>query len=287
MSAAPRILVGTSGYSFADWVGPFYPAGMRSTDFLSFYSESFDAVEVNSTYYRIPHPRVLEQMERKTPPGFRFIVKLNGAMTHQNSRDPGLYRDFLAVLEPLKRAEKYDGVLAQFPWGFQRTDANRRHLEALRQLLPQEPLFVEFRHDSWLTPQLEPSLRSHHIGYCAVDEPQLKGLLPPITMLTADDGYVRFHGRNAGNWWGTGDRMLSGGRSGAGVAADAAGPRSSSDRYDYDYSAAELKEWLGKIAGLAEQARRTYLFFNNCHAGQAARNAKLMQELLRQQKLPA
>ena len=282
MIASDRLLIGTSGYSFADWVGPFYPPGTKSSDFLNLYSRHFNVVEVNSTYYRIPHPRVLEQMERKTPPGFRFVVKLNRAMTHQASHDPALYRDFLAVLEPLKRAEKYDGLLAQFPWGFKRTDANRRHLEVLRGLLPGEPLFVEFRHDSWLTPQLEPSLRAHRIGFCAVDEPQLQGLLPPVTMLTTDDAYIRFHGRNARNWW-------SGGR---GSAPDLAGPlaggaRAAGDRYDYDYSEAELKEWLGKIAGLAQQARRTYLFFNNCHAGQAARNAKLMQELLRQQNLPA
>jgi uncharacterized protein YecE (DUF72 family) len=284
---AHRILVGTSGYSFADWVGPFYPPGTRSGDFLSFYSGHFQAVEVNSTYYRIPHPRVLDQMERKTPPGFHFVVKLNQAMTHQASRDPALYRDFLAVLEPLKRAEKYDGLLAQFPWGFKRTDANRRHLEAVRGLLPGEPLFVEFRHDSWLTPQLEPSLRAHRIGYCAVDEPALPGLLPPVTMLTTEDGYVRFHGRNARNWWG-GDRGApTGDLSGASLLGETSAPRASGDRYDYDYSEAELREWLGKIAGLAQQARRTYLFFNNCHAGQAARNAKLMQELLRQQNLRA
>jgi len=82
---------------------------------------------------------------------------------------------------------------------------------------------------------------------------------------TAADGYVRFHGRNAANWWG----------------------RGAGDRYDYAYREDELREWLKKITALAEQARRTYLFFNNCHAGQAARNAKLMQEMLRQQKLPA
>jgi uncharacterized protein YecE (DUF72 family) len=268
---------------------------MKSSEFLSFYARHFDIVEVNSTYYRVPHPRVLEQMERKTPAGFRFVVKLNQAMTHQGSRDPALYRDFLAVLEPLKRAQKYDGLLAQFPWGFRRTDDNRRHLAALRDLLPGEPLFAEFRHDSWLTPQLEPSLRAHHIGYCAVDEPALDGLLPPVTMVTTEDAYVRFHGRNARNWWASGER---GERGGHAVVREAApslltgpasgtGPARSTDRYDYDYSEAELKEWIVKIAGLAEQARRTYLFFNNCHAGQAARNAKLMQELLRQQNLPA
>jgi uncharacterized protein YecE (DUF72 family) len=265
----PKILLGTSGYSFRDWVGPFYPPGMRSGDFLGFYAQHFPAVEVNSTYYGIPAPRVLEQMGRKTPTGFRFVVKLNRAMTHDGSRDPALYREFLAAVQPLKDAGKYDGLLAQFPWGFKRTPENRKHLAAIRERLAAEPLFVEFRHDSWLTPELEPSLREYRIGYCCVDEPQLPGLLPPVTMVTTEDAYVRLHGRNAAHWWGSG------------------GNDRSQLRYDYDYREAELKEWVRRVAELAERARRTYLFFNNCHAGQAARNAKLMQELLRQQNLPA
>ena len=318
MSRERGIIVGTSGYSFADWVGPFYPRGTRSSDFLSYYSQRFEAVEVNSTFYGIPAPRVMELMERKTPPSFRFVVKLNQDMTHKNSVDPKLYRDFLAVLEPLKRAEKYDGLLAQFPWSFRRTDPNRRHLDTLRDRLAGEPLFAEFRHDSWLTPELESSLRERRIGFCAVDEPRLEHLLPPVTMVTAEDAYVRFHGRNAKNWWrgsdvtaerleenpkaprvaepraprrkprpeGMADLFDSPEGSAAPSRSVDEAPRSR-DRYDYDYSEAELREWLARIRGLAEQARRTYLFFNNCHAGQAARNAKLMQDLLRQQNLPA
>jgi len=255
------LLIGTSGYSFADWVGPFYPPGTRAPDFLSFYSQHFRAVEINATYYRIPPPSVLERMEQKTPPGFHFVVKLHQSMTHERSLDPELYRQFRALLEPLKQAGKFDGLLAQFPWGFRRTPENRRFLAALRERFDDEPLFVEFRNDSWLTPELEPSLREHRLGFCAVDEPRLDGLLPPVTALTTEDAYVRFHGRNARNWWG----------------------RGGGDRYDYDYSRTELTEWLQKISALAERARRTYLFFNNCHAGQAARSAKLMQELLRQQ----
>jgi uncharacterized protein YecE (DUF72 family) len=264
-ASADRIVIGTSGYSFADWVGPFYPPGLPARDYLPFYARHFHAVEVNATYYRMPDAAMLERMERKTPPGFRFVVKLNQVMTHESSRDPAVYREFIAALRPLKDAGKYDGLLAQFPWAFQRTDESRRHLAAMRELLRGEPLFVEFRHGSWLTPELEPSLREHRIGYCAVDEPGLPGLIPPVTMVTAEDAYVRFHGRNAGTWWG----------------------REGGDRYDYDYKPEELKEWVRKVAELAEQARRTYLFFNNCHAGQAARSAKLMQELLRQQNLPA
>ena len=220
-------------------------------------------MEVKSTYYGIPDPRVLEQMANKTPPGFHFVVKLNKAMTHESSTDPKLYRDFLAILDPLKAAGKYDGLLGQFPWSFKRTPEAQRHLVAIRELLVDEPLHVEFRHDSWLTPDLAPWLRQYGLGYCVVDEPRLKGLLPSVALVTTEDAYVRLHGRNAKNWW-QGDR---------------------STRYDYDYSETELREWIAKIQELAQQARRTYLFFNNCHAGQAARNAKLMQELLRQQTL--
>jgi len=264
-----EILIGTSGYSFADWVGPFYPPGTRSRDFLGYYANLFRAVEVNSTYYGIPRPQVIETMARKTPDGFHFVVKLNQAMTHEQCLDPALYREFLEAVEPLKQARKYDGLLAQFPWGFQRTPSNRRFLLALRERLGEEPLFAEFRHDSWLTPELEPSLREHHIGFCAVDEPALPHLMPAVTLLTAPDAYVRFHGRNAANWWGSGR-----------------GARTGGDRYDYDYRPEELQEWVKKVAELAERARRVYLFFNNCHAGQAARSARLMQELLRQHQLP-
>lgn len=262
-SLLDRVLLGTSGYSFPDWVGPFYPSGMHSADFLSYYSTHFRVVEINSTYYGIPQPRVIQQMELKTPVGFRFVVKLNQAMTHDSSRAPALYRDFLAAIEPLKVAEKYDGVLAQFPWSFRRNAENEGHLAALRELLPGEPLFAEFRHVSWITPDLEPWLREHEIGYCIVDEPQLQGLVPPVSLISTESAYVRLHGRNAENWW-KGERNI---------------------RYDYNYSESELKEWIQKIAELADRTRRTYLFFNNCHAGQAARNAKLMQELLRQQPL--
>lgn len=265
VAPADRFRIGTSGYSFADWVGPFYPPGTRPADFLSFYSRHFDTVELNTTFYGIPKPSVLEQMERKTPSSFTFVVKLNRAMTHDRALEPALISEFLAVLQPLKDAGKYSGLLAQFPWAFRRTPKNRRYLAELRQRLEGEPLFVEFRHDSWLTTELEPALREHRIGFCAVDEPRLPGLLPPVTMVTTDEAYVRFHGRNERNWWAEGgDRGL---------------------RYDYDYRPEELKEWIRRVAELAEQAKRTYLFFNNCHAGQAARNAKLMQELMRQQGL--
>jgi uncharacterized protein YecE (DUF72 family) len=277
---ARRVFVGTSGYSFADWVGPFYPPGTRAGDFLAHYARHFAAVEVNATYYRVPPPAAMAAMERKSPPGFRFVVKVNQAMTHERLLAPALVRDFRAALEPLKEAGKFDGLLAQFPWGFRRTEANEAHLDRLRLALGEDPLFVEFRHDSWAGAGVADRLRAAGLGFCAVDEPELEGLMPPVTHLTAADAYVRFHGRNARNWWGGAPA-----KSGPAARGQAA-PAPPGDRYDYDYRADELREWVEKVRDLANQARRTYLFFNNCHAGQAARSAKRMQQLLRQRGLP-
>src|SRR5262245_10160178 len=98
MTAAPEVFLGTSGYSFPDWVGPFYPPGTKSAGYLSHYASQFGCVEVNSTYYGIPEPRVMANMERKTPDGFRFIVKLNQEMTHEYASEPALYEKFMAAV---------------------------------------------------------------------------------------------------------------------------------------------------------------------------------------------
>ncbi|NLJ60750.1 MAG: DUF72 domain-containing protein, partial [Firmicutes bacterium] len=102
-------------------------------------------------------------------------------------------------------------------------------------------------------------LRSHSLGFCAVDEPRLPGLVPPIAEATSALGYVRFHGRNAKKWW----------------KHDTPG-----ERYDYLYQEAELKEWIPKIRQVADKTEKTYVFFNNCHSGQAAENARMLQTML-------
>jgi uncharacterized protein YecE (DUF72 family) len=259
-STDERILVGTSGYSFRDWVGPFYPESMKPSRHLEFYTRQFAALELNVSHYRVPDAPMLARIARRTPPGFHFTVKLHKTMTHDRTLET--IEPFRAALEPLRRAGKLDGLLAQFPYAFRRDAPAERHLETLRERFPEAPMFAEFRHDSWLKPDLADWLRERRIGYVIVDEPRLQHLLPPVSLLTGEDAYVRFHGRNQETWWNGGHR-----------------------RYDYAYKEQELREWVSKIAELAQQARRTYLFFNNCHAGHAAHSAKLMQDLLRQQKL--
>jgi uncharacterized protein YecE (DUF72 family) len=255
-----EVVVGTSGYSFDDWIGNFYPKGTKKGDMLREYSKHFSCVEVNSTYYRIPHPVVLRRMEEKTPAGFEFVIKANQEMTHKASKDPALYRTFADAIQPIVEAGKFQGVIAQFPWGFKYSPDNLEHLRFMKDSLSEYPLFVEFRNQSWVREDVFAEMENAGIGYCSVDEPHLRGLVPPIARVTTDLGYVRLHGRNAENWWG----------------------RGGGDRYDYLYSEEELKEWVDKIRTMSKKAKKTFVFFNNCHAGQAARNAGLMKELLGQ-----
>ncbi len=253
-----RIFTGTSGYSFQDWVGPFYPPGTRPEGMLEHYARCFDAVEINSTYYRLPHPRTFESAVRRTPSGFRFAVKLPGDITH--SRGTGLQTMpvYLGAIAPLEDAGRFAGTLAQFPWSFRDTRENRDYIRSVREAHGERPLLVEFRHDSWARRETFTLLDEIGAGFCAVDEPRLRGLFPPLVRPTGPTGYVRFHGRNAENWW----------------AGD------SKSRYDYLYSDEELGEWLDAIRKLAERSADTYIFFNNCHGGQAAGNATMMRERL-------
>lgn len=292
------ILIGTSGYSFPDWVGPFYPAGTEKGKMLDFYVKHFPTVEVNATYYRIPPPSTLHAMERKTPEGFQFVVKAHHDMTHKQSLDAELYTTFGRAVDPLRMAGKLNGVLAQFPYAFRRTTENQEFLVEMKKRLPEAPLFVEFRHASWIKDDLFPWMESEGLGYVSVDEPDLSGLVPPVARVTGAVGYVRLHGRNKVNWWqpNSGMKEYAGptastrrirplddfGPLFANDAAGEAGPRpwNSGDRYDYLYSEGELKEWVKKIREISTKVKKTFVFFNNCHVGQAATGAKLMRRLL-------
>ncbi len=252
-----KLLIGTSGWSFDDWVGPFYPKGLARKDFLPYYAARFPAAEVNATYYRIPPPRTFETLAARSPRDFLFVVKAHQDMTHHGSRDRDLYRLYLEAIEPIRAAGKFDGVLLQFPFGFRNESGNRAHLAYLREQLPEMRLWAEFRHESWNRKPVFDYLRRLSMGFCAVDEPALPGLFPPVVAATADTGYVRFHGRNAATWF-------QGGH----------------ERYDWEYRPEELSEWLDRIRDLAARTERTYVFFNNCYMGRAVKGARLLQKML-------
>jgi len=258
--APATVTIGTSGFSFDDWVGTFYPEQTRKAEMLAFYATRFSAVEINSTYYGIPPAKTMAGLVERTPDDFEFMVKAHRSMTHEAADpDEAVWRSFDDCLAPLVDAGKFRGLLLQFPWAFRPDRAGRRRLDLLHERLSARgPLFVEFRHTSWMDDRVFRYLDQRGIGYCSVDEPPLPGLVPPVVRLTGSIAYVRFHGRNERTWW----------------------TRGGGDRYDYDYSPAELETWVRKIRELAERSRQVYVFFNNCHAGQAARNALLMRDLV-------
>jgi len=254
------INIGTSGYSFQDWKGSFYPKDIQNNDMLDFYVKHFKTVEINYTYYRIPTYKSLDGMCRKTPKDFKFIIKAFKGMTHERDKDLSVFNDFKEAIKPLENAGKFSGLLAQFPWSYKNNKENREYLSWFKEQSGDElPLIVEFRNDSWIIEPIFDFLRTLNISYCCVDEPQLKGLVPPVTEVTGSLGYIRFHGRNAKKWW-SGD---------------------SSERYDYLYTQQELFEWKPKIEKIEQAVEETFVFFNNCHAGQAASNAQMMLDIFK------
>ncbi|HUJ77228.1 MAG TPA: DUF72 domain-containing protein, partial [bacterium] len=223
---APRVLIGTSGYSYADWVGPVYPEGTRSQDFLSLYARDFPVVELNFSYYKQPSARTLERMVALTPPSFRFAIKAHRSITHEISESwDADVAAFKEGIQPLVGSGRLASVLAQFPHGFAYTPASRERLAKVCESFQGLSLAVEFRRREWQREQVLDGLRTRGVSLVSVDEPDLPGLLPPTEEATGPFGYIRFHGRNAATWW-TGDNA---------------------SRYDYLYSPQELTEWVDRI----------------------------------------
>lgn len=253
----PGVRIGTSGYSFPDWIGTYYPQGTPRGKMFDQYVRDFETVEINSTYYGIPHPRVFAAMEKKAPAGFDFIVKTHGSFTHERDQADSNIPKLLDAVSPLSEARRLSGLLAQFPYSFKFSISNLDYIREKTDRLQSIPLYVEFRHDSWLRQDVKDRLATEGIGYSNVDEPQLPHLLPPEAEATTSIGYIRLHGRNAEKWWDGG-----------------------AERYNYAYTDDQLREWVQRLETLRQKADRIYVFFNNCHLGRAVKDAHRFMELL-------
>lgn len=277
-------------------VRAWYPAGVRTAaDRLRYYASHFDTVEVDSSFYGLPTAATARLWADRTPPGFVFHVKAFGMLTRHGIRPealPGPVRQaydfeldrhgrilhpsaelrgqvfalFREALGPLREEGKLGLVLLQFPPYFVANDANREYVGHATGLLAPDRVAVEFRHSSWVEGEEKARtlalLAALGATFVCVDEPRIHGptVLPPLTAVTADTAYVRFHGRNAATW-----------NARVGSAAE---------RFKYLYTLDELAEWVEPIRRLREQAATTYLMFNNCFADYAPRNAKQMMSLL-------
>lgn len=229
---------------------------------LSYYAQSFPAVEIDSSYYGVLPDSTIAHMDRVTPPEFRFSFKVPAPITHESESFAGRVspeaRAFARSVAPLMESGKFACALLQFPNSFRPTDKSRDYLRRVAEELEELPLVAEFRHREWQGGDTFALLSELGIGWCNVDMPQFETLLQPASDAIGDIGYVRFHGRNAAQWW-----------SGTNVT-----------RYDYLYSAEELEPWTNRVADVGAQTQRTFVFFNNHARGNSARNARLFTELL-------
>jgi uncharacterized protein YecE (DUF72 family) len=260
-----EIYVGTSGFSFNDWIGEAYPPGIKKQEMLTYYEQvfGFKTLEVNFTYYTLPSKRTMESFVRRTSPDFFYAVKAYKGLTHERGRNvDALIRSFKDGVSPLNGSLK--ALLFQFPYSFVPGNENFDYLKLIRDEFAGMGSVVEFRNGKWLDEKYMEILKDLSLGYCVVDEPKIKGLLPFSPTITSDVGYFRFHGRNKA-WFGAPMEV----------------------RYDYLYTREELEEFVEPVKEMARNAALTFAFFNNCHMGKAVKNAQTFIEMLKSGINPA
>jgi uncharacterized protein YecE (DUF72 family) len=251
------VWIGTSGYSYQDWVGDFYPRGTRPEQMLAYYGRHFPVVELNFTFYRAPTWPMLLRLAEKAPPGLQFVVKLPKTVSHDHS--PMDLPGFRHAVEGLAGHGQLLGLLAQFPQAMHCTRPACDWITTLGKELGHLHLAIELRHRSWSRPGLGDWLAEQGLDLVAVDVPDLPGLFPRGWVQSGPTAYLRLHSRNAEKWYKSGE-----------------------ERYDYEYSDDELGEWAEELARRHDEGttEKALLLFNNCQRGQAARNARRMQALL-------
>jgi len=234
------IRVGTSGWMYDHWKGPFYPEHMTSDEMLPFYTEVFDTVEVNNTFYQLPSKEKVRAWRDDSPEGFLFIIKANRYITHmKNLLEPeepvNTLMERIEILGP-----KLGPILFQLPpqW-----NVNVDRLASFLDVLPQGPRYAfEFRDESWYREEIYDLLEGAEAAFCIHDHRDA----PSPEKMTADFTYLRFHGPR-GDYGGT-------------------------------YRGEHLRQWADKVKIWEEAGRDVYAFFNNDMKGYAVENARQLRE---------
>jgi uncharacterized protein YecE (DUF72 family) len=281
------VRIGTSGWSYPSgkgtWNGIFYPVppGRRASsrggkfDELRFYAEHFDTVEINTTFYRVPAASAARGWVERTPPGFEFSLKLYQKFTHPemfhkatgenpwdlSQKDVDVFR---TALEPLASAGKLGALLAQFPASFRDEPNSRGYLEWLLERFREYPIAVELRHNSWSDRGAETLqlLEAFDAAWAQIDEPKFRSSIRQNLRAHARSFfYLRLHGRNAAAWW---------------------THKESEDRYNYLYSAEELKPFAEAADAASRQVRKAYLYTNNHFSAKSVANAAILKHELGQ-----
>jgi len=289
---APSLRIGTSGWNYptgrGTWNGIFYPPARRRRkgfDELAFYATHFNTVEVNSTFYGQPRADVCRTWDERTPSGFEFSVKLYQKFTHPKMYeervasslspidDPGAIKAlstpnqadldrFRRGIEPLASADKLGALLAQFPPSFKQTPATREYVATLLSALAGYHVGVELRHRSWSDRIAETLslLNEFQAAWVQIDEPKFRLSIQQNALPNVQGFYyMRLHGRNAAQWW-RHDR--------------------SEDRYDYLYSADELKQFSETADAASRLVKKVYLYTNNHFSAKSVANAAMIKRQL-------
>lgn len=242
-----KILLGTSGWSYREWIGPFYTKKDKSM--LHAYSKVFKTVEIDSTFYRYPSKGTVMGWVKYSPEDFIYTAKLPELITHEKKLDlnKGVEEDlqkFTELMEPLYLSGKLGCILIQLPPKF---DYKPKEMEDFFKILPTQIKFaVEFRDPSWMRQETWALLEKYHVAYTIVDEP----LLPSEMHITSNMAYFRWHGKGTRPW------------------------------YNYRYRPEELKPWTPKVKEVAEKVEKAYGYFNNHYHGYAVENCLQVLEML-------
>jgi uncharacterized protein YecE (DUF72 family) len=259
------ILIGTSGYSYNEWVGPVYPEGTKQKDFLSCYSGLFDTVELNFTYYKMPEAKSLAKMLTDGGDRLSFAIKAHKTLTHEVNpyQWTGEAKTYITAIEPLMEANRLEAVLFQFPHSFHYTVENRTYLDKLLKYFKSVPLAVEFRGVDWCTGKVIEGMKNRNVSMVSLDLPELPKLPPTMDVVTSPLAYIRLHGRNKEAWWGSDAHA----------------------QYDYLYTDSEVQAWADRIQRITEQAKRILVYYNNHPHGKAVRNAQTLEKILKKMGL--
>jgi uncharacterized protein YecE (DUF72 family) len=268
--------IGTAGWSYKDWVPSFYPKGQTSNfDWLTFYSNYFNSVEVNSTYYTYPSSKTTEGWLKKTCDNaeFKFTIKLHQDFTHkkiitvENSK---LVTDKLNILS---KGDKLGGLLIQFPYSFGFNEGAINHISQLKEIFQDFPIFVEVRHNSWNKSQVFDYFRGTDLTFCVIDQPQISKSISFNVVVTNKVLYIRLHGKNDKAWFSSFQDINK-----------KQSYEEQSERYNYLYSPGELLEIKKKIIDLQNQVKTIYIIFNNHPHGNSVANAFEMLRFLNENK---
>lgn len=261
-----ELLIGTSGYDYPEWKGAFYPEDLKRKDFLLYYSTVFNALEVNSSFYSMPSAERLFSFYERTEGRVQFSIKACRLLTHEISeRWNDAAMEFKNAVAPLAQKGKLCAVLFQFPQSFRYTDENRIYLARLIGVFAGYPVLIEFRHAEWIRDSVFAGLAERGAGLVYCDMPRL-AQLPDGKILKSpfigQNAYIRLHGRNASAWYASGTTP------------------NGSGRYRYDYSDAELAEFVPVISEARSEGKQVQVYFNNHPDGSGAKNAKRLKEFV-------